>query len=136
MTLADDDYLIGMEVVDKDGGALILSISDNGYGKRTEVGEYRLTGRGGKGVINMKTTARVGKVSAVLAVKEDTDVLIITRDGKIIRLEAGAIRQAGRSTQGVRLVHCEEGDTVAAACVVPDSENGNGDNGQANLPLQ
>jgi len=136
MDLADGDYIIGAEVVEKEG--LILSISENGYGKRTELEEYRLTARGGKGVINMKVTPRIGKVVAILSVKEDTDLMIITRDGKIIRIESGEIRQAGRSTQGVRLVRMDEGDQVAAASVIPPEEpvSGNGANGQSDLPLQ
>ena len=133
MDLAEGDYLVGMEVVEKDG--LILSISENGYGKRTPLEDYRLTARGGKGVINMKTTGKTGKVVAILSVREDSDLMIITKNGKIIRLESGKIRQAGRSTQGVRLVHLEEGDKVAAASVIPDSEPG-GDNGQEILPVQ
>jgi DNA gyrase subunit A len=136
MDLAEGDSLIGAQVVEKDG--LILSISENGFGKRTPLVDYRLTARGGKGVINMKLTPRIGKVVAILSVKEDTDLMIITRDGKIIRLESGEIRQAGRSTQGVRLVRMEEGDQVAAASVIPyDPEAGvtNG-NGQSDLPLQ
>ena len=91
---------------------LILSISENGYGKRTPLKDYRLTARGGKGVINMKTTPRIGNVVAVMAVKEDTDLMIITKEGKIIRIESSEIRQAGRSTQGVRLVRMEDGDRV------------------------
>src|SRR5438067_10267911 len=136
MDLEEGDYLIGLLVVEKEG--LILSISENGYGKRTPLQDYRLTARGGKGVINMKTTPRTGKVVDVLAVKEDSDLMIITKDGKIIRLEAGEIRQAGRSTQGVRLVRMEEGDRVAAAGVIPEGEGGTngGTNGQGNLPLQ
>lgn len=112
-------------------------MSEKGYGKRTKLDSYRLTARGGKGVINMKTTSRVGNVIAILSVKDDTDLMIITKDGKIIRIESADIRQVGRSTQGVRLVSMEEGDTVAAACVIPDSGNGeagNG-NGQESLPL-
>ncbi len=137
MELEDGDYLVSAEVVEEEG--LILTISENGYGKRTPLTEYRLTGRGRKGVINMKTTPKVGKVVASLAVKEDSDLMIITKEGKIIRLEAGEIRQAGRSTQGVRLVRMEEGDQVAAASVIPesgDNGNGNGSNGQGDLPLQ
>ena len=137
MDLDDGDYLVGVEIVGTEG--LILSISENGYGKRTPLEDYRLTARGRKGVINMKTTPRVGKVIAILSVKEDTDLMIITKDGKIIRLESGEIRQAGRSTQGVRLVRMDEGDQVAAASCVPeavDVENGDGPNGQGNLPLQ
>jgi len=136
MDLAEGDYIIGAEVVEKDG--LILSISENGYGKRTELEEYRLTARGGKGVINMKVTPRIGKVVAILSVREDTDLMIITRDGKIIRIESSEIRQAGRSTQGVRLVRMDEGDQAAAASVIPPEEpvTGNGANGQNDLPLQ
>ncbi|MBZ5579617.1 MAG: DNA gyrase subunit A [Acidobacteriia bacterium] len=131
MDLADGDYLVGMEVVEKDG--LILSIAENGYGKRTELEEYRLTARGGKGVINMKTTGKTGKVVAILSVKEDSDLVIVSQNGKIIRIESSTIRQAGRSTQGVRLVTLEEGDKVAAASVIPDTEV---DNDQESLPVQ
>ncbi len=132
MDLEEGDYLVGLEVVQKEG--LILSISENGYGKRTSLQSYRLTARGRKGVINMKTSAKVGRVVAVLSVKENTDLMIITKDGKIIRLESGLIRQAGRSTQGVRLVRMEEGDQVAAASVIPESEEEAPKNGD--LPLQ
>jgi len=134
MDLSDGDFIIGMEVVEKDG--LILSISEGGYGKRTELSEYRLTARGGKGVINMKTGPKIGKVVGVLSVHEDTDVMIITSDGKIIRIESAYIRQAGRSTQGVRLVRMEENDRVAAASVIPETEtpeNGNGPNGSGTV---
>jgi DNA gyrase subunit A len=124
MHLGEGDYLIGMEVVEKDG--LILSIAENGYGKRTPLENYRLTARGGKGVINMKTTHKTGKVIDILSVKEDSDLMIVSQNGKIIRIESSTIRQAGRSTQGVRLVTLEEGDKVAAASVLPEAENGNG----------
>ena len=138
INLAEDDYLVGMEVTDEEG--LILSISEHGFGKRTRLSDYRITARGGKGVINMKTSARNGSVVAVLSVKDDSDIMIITKEGKIIRLESAEIRQAGRSTQGVRLVRMEDGDRVAAASVIPEAtENGNGEpkpNGQGDLPLQ
>jgi DNA gyrase subunit A len=136
MDLAEGDAIIGAEVVEKEG--LILSISENGFGKRTPLEDYRLTSRGGKGVINMKLAPRIGKVVAILSVKEDTDLMIITRDGKIIRLESGEIRQAGRSTQGVRLVRMEDGDQVAAASVIPTviPDEGEAGNGQNDLPLQ
>jgi DNA gyrase subunit A len=127
MDLDEGDYLVGLEVIEKEG--LILSISEHGFGKRTPLEDYRLTARGRKGVINMKTTPKVGKVVAVLSVKENTDLMIITKDGKMIRIESGEIRQAGRSTQGVRLVRMEEGDLVAAASVIPDTgdESKNGE---------
>jgi DNA gyrase subunit A len=135
MDLDEGDYLVGMEVVEKEG--LILSIAENGYGKRTPLEDYRLTARGGKGVINMKTTNKTGKVVAILSVKEDSDLVIVSQNGKIIRIESSTIRQVGRSTQGVRLVSLEDGDKVAAASVIPETENENGNgNGQETLPVQ
>ncbi len=137
MDLAEGDHLVGMEVVEKEG--LILSISEHGFGKRTPLEDYRLTHRGGKGVINMKTTSKTGKVVAILSVKEESDLMIVSKEGKIIRIEAGEIRQAGRSTQGVRLVRMEDGDQVAAASVIPEAEpdaGKNGEDGQGDLPLQ
>ena len=116
-----------------------LSISEHGFGKRTPLREYRLTNRGGKGVINMRTSTRNGKVVAILAVGEDADLMIVTKDGKIIRIESSEIRETGRSAQGVRVVRMEEGDRVAAASVIPEAEPGadkNGLNGQSDLPLQ
>ena len=137
MDLDEGDYLVGMEIVEEEG--LILSISENGFGKRTKLTDYRLQSRGGKGVINMKTSTRNGKVVGILSVKEDTDLMIVTKNGKIIRLESAEIRQAGRSTQGVRLVRMEDDDQVAAASVIPETENGEGRQrryGQPDLPLQ
>ncbi|MGP8246619.1 MAG: DNA gyrase subunit A [Bryobacteraceae bacterium] len=133
MDLAEGDYLIGMEVVEEEG--LILSIAENGYGKRTKLSDYRLTGRGGKGVINMKTTGKTGPVVAILLVKEDSDLMIVSQSGKIIRIESSTIRRVGRSTQGVKLVSLEDGDKVAAASTIPDTENGE-PNGQETLPIQ
>jgi len=133
MDLPRGDYLVGMEVVEKDG--LILSIAEHGYGKRTPLEDYRLTARGGKGVINMKTTEKTGPVIAILSVKDDSDLMIVSQNGKMIRIESGTIRQAGRSTQGVRLVHLEDGDKVAAASVIPETEDPNGD-AQETLPVQ
>jgi DNA gyrase subunit A len=131
MDLPADDYLVGMEVVEDDG--LILSISEYGFGKRTPLKDYRLTSRGVKGVINMRTTHKTGRVVGVLSVREDTDLAIVSQNGKIIRIESSTIRQAGRSTQGVKLVSLDEGDRVAAASVIPDTESGNG---QDLLPVQ
>ena len=137
MDLAEGDYLVGTEVVEKEG--LILSISELGFGKRTPLEDYRLTHRGGKGVINMKTTGKTGMVVAILSVKEDSDLMIVTKDGKIIRIESSEIRETGRSAQGVRVVRMEEGDRVAAATVIREAEpdaDKNGANGQGDLPLQ
>ena len=132
MDLAKDDYLVGMEAVGKEGW--ILTVTEQGYGKRTELGEYRVTSRAGKGIINLKTTEGKGKVVGIIYVTEDTEVMIITQQGKIIRLEANDIRSAGRSTQGVRLVKVDEGDEIAAACKIPKEET-NGENGEEKPPL-
>jgi DNA gyrase subunit A len=95
--------------------SLMLTVSEKGYGKRTPLAEYRLVNRGGKGVINLKTTERNGTVVSTLQVEEDSDVIIITEQGKIIRVHSAEIREAGRSTQGVRLLRLEEDDRIAAA---------------------
>ncbi|HEV1285075.1 MAG TPA: DNA gyrase subunit A [Bryobacteraceae bacterium] len=135
MELEEGDYLVGAEVVPKEG--LMLSISENGFGKRTPLEDYRLTARGRKGVINMKTTPRVGKVVGILSVKEDSELMIITKQGQIIRIDSGQIRQTGRSTQGVRLVNVEAGDQVAAASLIPDTVVPEAPaDGQEDLPLQ
>jgi DNA gyrase subunit A len=148
MNLAEKDYIVGMattlkpevQAVAKEGevapeiadlipekGSLILSVTENGYGKRTPADEYRLTNRGGKGVINVKTTARNGKVVGISQVSEKSEVMLISQYGKIIRIESKFIRESGRSAQGVRLLNVEPGDRVAAAVVIPpDEPNGNG----------
>ncbi|HEV2420405.1 MAG TPA: DNA gyrase subunit A [Candidatus Acidoferrales bacterium] len=102
--------------------SLMLTIAEKGYGKRTPLAEYRVTSRGGKGVINLKSTERNGGVVAALQVKEDSDVMIITGQGKVIRVHSGEIREAGRSTQGVRLLRLDEGDRIAAAASILEEE--------------
>ena len=101
---------------------LMLTVAEKGYGKRTALAEYRITSRGGKGVVNMKTTDRNGSVVATLQVTEESDVMIITEQGKVIRVHANEIREAGRSTQGVRLLRLEDDDSVAAAAVIQEEE--------------
>ena len=110
-------------------GTLILSVTENGYGKRTPADEYRLTNRGGKGVINVKTTERNGKVVSIAQVEEDSQVMLISQYGKIIRMDSKTIRESGRNAQGVRLLNIEPGDRVAAAVVIPPDEEPNGGNG-------
>jgi DNA gyrase subunit A len=124
MDLEKGDYIVGMEIVGEK--ELILSVTEKGYGKRTPITEYRLQSRAGKGVINVKTAERNGKVVGVLSVTEESEVMLISQQGKITRLDASTIRESGRSAQGVRLISLEEGDQVAAVCLV-SSENG--DNG-------
>jgi DNA gyrase subunit A len=99
---------------------LMLTVAEKGYGKRTALAEYRITSRGGKGVVNMKTTDRNGSVVATLQVTEESDVMIITQHGKVIRVHANEIREAGRSTQGVRLLRLDDDDSVAAAAVIQE----------------
>src|SRR5262249_21459704 len=101
---------------------LILSVTEQGYGKRTPVEEYRLQSRGGKGVINVKTTARNGKVVSIMLVDEYSEAMLISQCGKIIRIATTTIREAGRSTQGVRLLNLEAGDRVASATVLQEKE--------------
>jgi DNA gyrase subunit A len=110
-------------------GSLILSVTENGYGKRTPADEYRLTNRGGKGVINVKTTERVGKVVAIAQVDETSEVMLISHYGKIIRMDSTTIRESGRVAQGVRLLNMEPGDRVAAAVVLAPEAEPNGGNG-------
>ena len=140
MDLDKKDYIVGMAVTPKEPPAktatakkkaaeeeeptarMILSVTEMGYGKRTDIDEYRLQSRGGKGVINVKTTARNGKVSAILLVNEESEAMVISQFGKIIRMDTSGIREAGRSTQGVRLLQMDGGDKVAAAVVIPPEE--------------
>jgi DNA gyrase subunit A len=136
MDLEERDYIVGVAVTPKESKkktngkegsdenipSLILSVTENGYGKRTPVEEYRLQSRGGKGVINVKTTERNGKVSGIMLVDESSEVILISQFGKIIRIDTKQIREAGRSTQGVRLLNLEAGDRVASAVVIQDKE--------------
>ena len=124
MDLDKGDYIVGMEIVGEK--ELILSVTEKGYGKRTAIVEYRLQSRAGKGVINVKTTERNGKVVNVLPVTEESEVMIISQQGKITRLDSSTIRESGRSAQGVRLINLEEGDHVAAACLIKSETNGDG----------
>jgi DNA gyrase subunit A len=131
MDLREKDYLVGVAAVQDDW--YILSISENGFGKRTQLSEYRLTGRGAKGVINMKITPKIGKVVEVLPIKENADIMVITCNGQIIRVDSDQIRETGRSAQGVRVVKMAEDDKVAAACIVPETEE---EDKEPELPLQ
>jgi DNA gyrase subunit A len=106
---------------------LILTVTENGFGKRTDVDEYRLTSRGAQGVNNLKATAKVGKTSSILLVNENSELMVISQFGKIIRIDTKTVRAAGRATQGVRLLFLEPDDKVAAAVIIPPDEvNGNG----------
>ena len=101
---------------------LILTVSENGFGKRTGVDAYRLQSRGGKGVISMKTTPKIGKVTAINLVDDTTEMMLISQFGKIIRIDTKTIRSAGRSTSGVKLLNLDTDDKVAAAVVIPPED--------------
>ena len=101
---------------------LILSVSDNGFGKRTDVDSYRLQSRGGKGVINMRTTPKIGKVASIQLVDDTTEMMVISQFGKIIRIDTKSVRSAGRATMGVKLLDLDTDDKVAAAMVIPPEE--------------
>jgi DNA gyrase subunit A len=101
---------------------LILTVSDNGFGKRTDVDSYRLQSRGGKGVINMRTTPKIGKVAAIQLVDDTTEMMVISQFGKIIRIDTKSVRAAGRATMGVKLLDLDPDDKVAAAMVIPPED--------------
>ena len=116
ITIGKKDFVISVAAVTDD--TEMLSISEHGYGKRTKLEEYRFQSRGGKGVINMRTSDRNGLVVAVLPVSNDSQVLIITNQGKLIRVEAKGIRVSGRSTQGVKLIDASDDDLVTSASLI------------------
>ncbi len=122
MDLEKGDYIVGMEIVGEK--ELILSVTEKGFGKRTPITEYRLQSRAGKGVINVKTAERNGKVVGVLSVTEESEVMLISQQGKIARLDSSEIRESGRSAQGVHVIRLDEGDQLAAACLVKSEANG------------
>src|SRR5882724_5942802 len=116
--LRPDDYVVSVCPVSADDTEKMLSVSEQGYGKQTPITTYRLQARGGKGVINMKTTEKTGRVVAVFPVDEESEIMIITQQAKLIRIEAGHIRRTGRSAQGVRLIKTDAGDRVTSASLV------------------
>ncbi len=129
--LQTKDYVVGLAVTPAerttgtDGAntaSLILTVTSNGFGKRTDVDAYRLQTRGGKGVINLKTSTKNGKVNAIQLVDETSELMVISQYGKIIRIDTKQIRAAGRSTQGVKLLNLDAEDKVAAAVVIPPEE--------------
>jgi DNA gyrase subunit A len=123
--LGKNDYVVGVAITPKEhepGAYRILSVSENGFGKRTDVEEYRLQTRGGKGVKNMAVTDRIGKVTTIQLVDDTSELVVISQYGKIIRVDTKTIRAAGRATQGVRLLNLDTDDKIAAAVVIPPDE--------------
>jgi DNA gyrase subunit A len=130
VSLVKNDYVVGVAVTPKEhapGAYRILSVTENGFGKRTDVEEYRLQARGGKGVKNLSVTERVGRVNSIQLVDDTSELMVISQFGKIIRCDTKSIRAAGRATQGVRILNLEPDDKVAATVIIPPEElNGNG----------
>ncbi len=123
--LAKNDYVVGVAITPKEheeGAYRILAVTENGFGKRTNVEEYRLQTRGGKGVKNMAVTERIGRVNTIQLVDDNSELVVISQFGKIIRIDTKTIRAAGRATQGVRLLNLEDDDKVAAAVIIPPEE--------------
>jgi DNA gyrase subunit A len=118
VNLRKGDFVVSVLAVSTEGTEKILSISEQGYGKQTQVGNYRLTKRGGVGVINMKTTDKTGKVVAAFPVEEDSEIMIITQQAKLIRIGVDKIRETGRSAQGVMLIRTGEDDLVTSASLL------------------
>lgn len=123
VNLRKGDFVVSVLAVSQEGTEKILSVSEQGFGKQTIVGSYRLTKRGGKGVINMKTTAKTGKVVASFPVEEDSEIMIITQQAKLIRIGVDKIRETGRSAQGVMLIRTGEDDLVTSASLLEISED-------------
>lgn len=120
--LVGEDQVVAMETV-ADPNEAILTVTEKGYGKRTALSEYRSQGRGGKGLINLKVTQRNGKVAGLKRVAGDSEVMIITSRGKIIRMPTGGISMIGRSTQGVRVIDVGADDHVVSIARLPEAES-------------
>jgi len=122
VNLRPGDYVVSVSAVSKEGSEKILTVSENGFGKQTQAASYRLTKRGGIGVINMKTTDKTGKVVASFPIADDSEIMIITQQAKLIRLGVDKIRETGRSAQGVTLIKTGEDDKVTSASLLAADE--------------
>ena len=127
ITIEGDDRVIGMICMEPESANDILVLSENGYGKRTDLDAYRTTNRGGKGVKTMQVTEKTGKVVSIQSVSDEYDLMIITRNGTAIRTAASDIRLAGRATQGVKVINLRAGDSIASVMAVPKSEEPEGE---------
>ena len=122
IALEEDDEVVGMICIEPDAKKDVLVLSENGYGKRTDLDEYRITNRGGKGVKTINITEKTGELISIQSVTDDNDLMIINRSGVTIRTEVSQIRLAGRATQGVRIINLRDGDAIASVMAVPASE--------------
>ena len=127
ITIEGDDRVVGMICMEPESANGILVLSENGYGKRTDLDAYRTTNRGGKGVKTMQVTEKTGKVVSIQSVSDEYDLMIITRNGTAIRTAASDIRLAGRATQGVKVINLRAGDSIASVMAVPKSEEPEGE---------
>src|SRR5512133_2296192 len=122
MTLEEDDVVIGMEIVNEMTGSTIFTVTENGFGKRTELGEYRAQSRGGKGVITIKTTDRNGCVVNIKQVTDENDLMLISDQGKILRVPVAGFSIIGRNTQGVRLMVTETEERIVAVAKLAEKD--------------
>ena len=122
IALDEGDEVVGMICIEPDAKRDVLVLSENGYGKRTDLDEYRITNRGGKGVKTINITEKTGDLISIQDVNDDNDLMIINRSGVTIRTEVSQIRLAGRATQGVRIINLREGDAIASVMAVPASD--------------
>ncbi len=125
IALREGDEVVGMETVAP--GGTLLTVTEQGYGKRTEIGEYRVQSRGGLGIINIQTTERNGQVVGVAFVQDGDELLLITQQGMILRMQTNDVRAIGRATQGVKLIDLDEGDKLVAIAKLVEKDEGNGD---------
>jgi DNA gyrase subunit A len=123
--LRPDDVVVGMETLTPESA--ILTVTENGFGKRTKVGQYRLQTRGGSGIINIKTSQRNGAVCGILSVVDTDEVMLIAQSGKIIRMKVDGISVIGRSTQGVKLLNITDEDRVVALARLAERAEGDED---------
>ena len=134
MILTGNDAVVSMVAIDP--GSSVLTVCENGFGKRTNLEEYRKTRRAAKGVINIKTTQRNGSVVALHAVDGDDELMFITARGMMLRTDLTAVREIGRATQGVRLIRLDSGDRVVAVARIAREDSSDDGNGNGNQPAQ
>ena len=120
ITLRENDAVVAMEVVTP--GGTLLTVSENGYGKRTDLDEYRVQSRGGLGIINIHTTDRNGRVVGIAYVRDEDELMLITEQGKILRMVTRDVRTIGRATQGVRLIGVDDDDRVVSIARLAERE--------------
>lgn len=131
MSLEPGDWVIGMQVVTDSTSASLVTVTENGFGKRTDIGEYRVQSRGGKGIITIKTSERNGKVVDIKLVDDSQDLMFITNQGKLLRTSVGNIRMIGRNTQGVRFMVLEDGERIVAVAQLAEKDDEDGGHPEA-----